>query len=552
MIPAGRPGAGWTVTVVTAAAVAVLLFSVTAAQHTSATFDEAVLVAAGVRGVVTGRWEMVIDQPPLAMYAYGLASRGTAETLPPEDVDGWAFEQRWTYARQLFFRLGNDADTILERARWVAAATATLVVLAAGAAAWWAAGPAAAVLAALFTALLPDVLAHGGVAYNDLPLALFFLLAAWALDAAVRRPTPWRGALAGAAVAGALGVKLSALALGPVALVLAALETVHRSDSGAWWRDLTVSGLVGILSAYVVMVVLYRGDTTLTLFRFNFHRTVLHAATGHPAPAYLLGRTSETGFWYFFPVAFLLKTPVGFQVALSVAVGLGLRELRHVANTRPGETFQRLAGWRGRGAVVGAAVFGIFLVRSNLNAGFRYALPVLPLLAVAAGTTFARFRHTHTVRWTLAALLALQSVSTLSAYPHMLAYSSILAGGRDEAHHMLVDSSLDWGQGLKELDAFMEDEGVERVALSYFGSVPPEAYGIAYEALPSFFRLEGGLTPHPTSSPRFTVISVTNLHGLYLQGRDPFADYRDREPYRVLGHTLLVFDEGQHVQSQAR
>ena len=176
-------------------------------------------------------------------------------------------------------------------------------------------------------------------------------------------------------------------------------------------------------------------------------------------------------------------------------------------------------------------MFGAFLARSSLNAGFRYALPVLPLLAVVGAVVWARRWSNPRVRASVLALVLLQALSTLSVYPHFLAYTSLWAGGRDEGHRAVAD--LDWGQGL-----------LERVALSYFGSAPPEAYGIEYVALPSFFRLRGGVTPEPGSAPRFTVISVTNLKGLYLQGRDPFAPYRQREPYRILGHTLAVFEEG--------
>jgi hypothetical protein len=89
----------------------------------------------------------------------------------------------------------------------------------------------------------------------------------------------------------------------------------------------------------------------------------------------------------------------------------------------------------------------------------------------------------------------------------------------------------------------MEDEGAASVRLSYFGSAPPEAYGIEYVALPSFFRLSLQRTPRAEPDPRFTVISATNLHGVYLQGMDPFAQYRSREPYRVLAHSLLVYEE---------
>ena len=108
---------------------------------------------------------------------------------------------------------------------------------------------------------------------------------------------------------------------------------------------------------------------------------------------------------------------------------------------------------------------------------------------------------------------------------------------------MLLDSNLDWGQELLELRLFMQEEGVASVRLSYFGSALPEAYGIEYVALPSFFRLARERTPGAAASPRFTVISATNLHGLYLQGRDPFASYRERQPYRILGHSLFVYDD---------
>jgi len=514
--------------------------AVRAAQRSSATFDEIVLVGGGVRGLMQGRWDMVIDQPPLPMYAYGLAARGAVTSLPPEDEDGWSFDSRWNYARSLFFQVGNDTAALLGRARWVAALTGAALVAAAGGFAWWAAGPVAGVLAAAMTALLPDVLAHGGVSYNDLPLAVMFLLSVWALDAALRRPSPTRAAVAGALVAGALCVKLSAIALAPIAVGLLALEGWHRGRDVPWWRSVALTGAVGLLAGYVVMVVLYRGDATLTLFRFNFYRTVFHVSEGHIAPAYLMGRTSATGFWYFFPVAALFKTPVAFQVALAGAGAVALRGLwTRGAGWRA--AIPGMVAWKGRAALLSAIVFAAFLANSSLNAGFRYALPVLPLLAVTGAALWARHWQNPRARAGVLALLVLQAVSTLSAYPHFLAYTSLWAGGRDAGHRVLAD--LDWGQGLLELRDFMDEEGVDRIALSYFGSAPPEAYGIDYEALPSFFRLDGGSAAQPGARPRFTVISSTNLQGLYLQGRDPFAAYRLREPYRILGHVLFVFEE---------
>ena len=344
-------------------------------------------------------------------------------------------------------------------------------------------------------------------------------------------------------MAGALCAKLSAVALAPVAVALLALEAWHRGRDASWWRSVAITGAVGIGAAYVAMVMMYRGDPTLTLFRFNFYSTVFHAAEGHIAPAYLMGRTSDTGFWYFFPIAALFKTPVAYQVLLAGAGVLTLRgQWRRRKDVRA--AIQEMVAWKGRGALLGLLVFTAFLLRSSLNAGFRYALPVLPLLAVVGAVLWARHWPNPRARAAIAILLVLQALSTLSAYPHFLAYTSLWAGGRDAGHRVLVDSSLDWGQGLLDLRDFMDEEGVDRVSLSYFGSAPPQAYGIEYESLPSFLHLEGGVTPRPEGRPRFTVISATNLKGLYLRGRDPFAAYRQRQPYRILGHTLFVFEDG--------
>ena len=527
------------VTVIAVAALAAGVLAHLGARHTSATFDEIILVSGGLRGVTEGRWDMVTDQPPLMMYAYGLAASSGHPDRPAEDRE-WLFDDRWDYARALFFRLGNDPTELLARARIVGTLIVAVLVAVAGAYAWWIAGPLAGSAAALFTALTPDVLAHGGVAYNDLPLALAYLLAVWALDVAVRLPTPLRAALAGLAVTAAFGIKLSALALVPVAaLVIVAGVWPHRSDR-EWLRGLGVALSVGAFALYASFVVLYRGDPTLTLFRFNFWRTVLHASGGHEAPAYLLGETSASGWWYYYPVAFFLKTPAAFQVILGLsAAGLIAAWLAR------GRKLESVLDWRGRGALLGVLVFGVFLLQSDLNAGFRYALPMMPLLAVLAAVGVARVwrRSGRPLRGLLVGLVALQAFSVLSVYPHFLAYSSVWAGGRDAAYRALVDSNLDWGQGLHELRDFMEDEGVSSVRLSYFGSAVPDAYGIEYVALPSFFRLDHERTPAAEASPRFTVISATNLQGLYLQGRDPFASYRAREPFRVIGHSLFVYDE---------
>ena len=88
-------------------------------------------------------------------------------------------------------------------------------------------------------------------------------------------------------------------------------------------------------------------------------------------------------------------------------------------------------------------------------------------------------------------------LGALRVSPHYLAYFNQIAGGPGNGYRCLVDSNLDWGQDLKGLKRYMDRNGITSIKLSYFGTVNPRQYGIAYEALPSFVPLprEAGRTP---------------------------------------------------------
>ncbi|MBX6362741.1 MAG: glycosyltransferase family 39 protein [Gemmatimonadetes bacterium] len=515
---------------------------VSAMRRTSATFDEIVFLATGARGYHLGRFDAVPDHPPVLQYLYGLPVYLAHPTFPAEFGSALHPGYRYAYAQRLLWESGNDAERLVFLARLVASAFALALVLGAWGVTRRLAGDDAALLAAGLVAFLPDVLAHGGVAYGDVPFAAAYLLAVAVFDAAVRRPSPARGALAGAVAALAVGIKYSALALAPLAVLLVAAEAATRPKDRAWRRGIGLALGAGLLALYLALVAIYRGDVALAQLREGLRLTRLHVEYGHGVPSYLLGHTSERGWWYFFPVAFLFKTPAALHALMLLAVLGGVRAARAAA---PGVAARlRVAlGSPLRAVWIALLVFLAFLLRSHLDIGFRYALPALPLLCilVAVGITRLWATSSRLVRGVVAALLVAYAASSLSFYPHFLAYTSEYAPGRDRGDEVLVDSSLDWGQGLLELRDFMRRERIDRVYLSYFGSALPAGYGIDYVPLPSFFVLPPARAPRPGDrEPAWVVVSATTLHGLYLVG-DPFARLRSRRPDRVLAHSLFVY-----------
>ena len=104
-------------------------------------------------------------------------------------------------------------------------------------------------------------------------------------------------------------------------------------------------------------------------------------------PAFLLGNYSDNGWWYYFPVAFLLKTPLP-TLALLIWAKVQLISYLWVRRSRQ---WSRLAAYSpvARLSLLDLAAllipawgyFGIGLT-SDINLGYRHLLPMLPSLAV--------------------------------------------------------------------------------------------------------------------------------------------------------------------------
>jgi hypothetical protein len=152
-----------------------------------------------------------------------------------------------------------------------------------------------------------------------------------------------------------------------------------------------------------------------------------------------------------------------------------------------------------------AVLLAAFILMSKIDYGIRYILPVLPLAMIYTGrlVPWAR-RQGKGVQAAAVALLLCYPLSILLATPDTIDYFNLLAGGRGD--RILIDSNLDWGQGLKRLRAYMDRERLEVIPLVYFGHVDPEIYGIRWRF------------PEP-GRPGPAAISANFLHGY------PYATY---------------------------
>ena len=339
---------------------------------------------------------------PLA-YNWRFKFKPLRELFPqgPDDWYYWPFLEGYSFGYTLLYDGTNHPERLLFAGRFMQAllslATAVALFL-------WArqlAGPAAGLLAAAGWAFNPVTLAYGHLVITDVAATLTILLAVWAFARFLDQPTPLRSALTGCAVGCALLTKFTALLLLPMFLAMA---VVSWSRSPAETRQLGKFGkcapLIALL-AWIVLLLGYaphwtpapflpadRAETLLVPGWFQFARRILippdffksvalqlgHARTGHEG--YLLGAWRMKGWWYYYPVAFALKTPIPLLLLTLAGLAWFFKNLRR-------QSARQVAPW------VAAAVYLGLAMASTINIGIRHLLPMIGLVAVGAAAQLA-------------------------------------------------------------------------------------------------------------------------------------------------------------------
>ena len=255
-------------------------------------------------------------------------------------------------------------------------------------------------------------------------------------------------------------------------------------------------------------------------------------------PSFLCGQYSTVGWWYYFPLAMLFKTPTLTLVAFLLCGAVGVAWL---ARSRPGLLDER---WWSLGCLLAPpAVFLVAAMASRLNIGLRHVLPVYPFLfilcGIAAGMAWRRWRRPCGLA--LGVVMVGLALETALAAPHYLSFFNTPSGGARGGLRLLGDSNLDWGQDLNLLAAWQRVHPSEKLYLCYFGEADPAYYGIRYTNLPG--GSEHGPAPELPREAGVLAVSATHLQGIYFDPslRRIYAPLRRKRPLAVLGGSIYLF-----------
>lgn len=513
--------------------------------RTSLTIDEGLHITSGYTILRTGDFRLVEEHPPLVKLLEALPLLLMPDLPDPTTLSGWDSDVAVTNSVRL---VGAAKDLVypyqpIDRLVFAARVPVALLAVLLGAVVFrWASdlwGRSGGLIALSLLAFDPNILAHGSVAGTDLGAALFITLALFLLVRFMRRSTISLLVLAGVALGLAQGAKLSSVMLLPVVVLLVLLRPARlgvRLFSLVSLLLIAFAVLWGIYAFELEVVAGVPFPVPASSHHIPWLRLRQHMTDGHAA--FLVGENRLQGWWYYFPVAFVLKSPLPVILALLSALAVFCRGPRRPLLDEGGLLLFPLL-------YAGSSLL------SPLNIGYRHLLPILPFLFIFSGRLAVAGRRVlaHGSRLTCigsriicCAFFAWHAVGTVRLFPHYLAYFNELAGGPDGGWRFLADSNTDWGQGYKDLARFQQERGTGPVRLSAFIFYDPAIYGVEYEPLTPM----RGDTP-PIFPSRFNpppgeyVISATTLDGIPLVDPEMYDWFRKHEPDARIAHVLFYY-----------
>jgi hypothetical protein len=199
----------------------------------------------------------------------------------------------------------------------------------------------------------------------------------------------------------------------------------------------------------------------------------------------------------------------------------------------------------------------VFVLGSTFLAadiGVRYIIPALPFACLLGGLALAFLVNSAGTWGRVAApvLCLWLVVEAVGIAPDHLSYFNEAACLPDSAGEIGVDggtrcgplwmddSNVEWGQGVKQLRSWMARNGQGRtLRLAYFGTFPPEQYGLAYEPVDE----QSLVSPPPPGLYALSANWVARIAAAVesvAPGASPWT--RQTAPVAIVGHAFYIYD----------
>lgn len=557
------------------------------------TNDEVVHIPAGYTYLSLDS-RMNPEHPPLQKILSGIFLLPLSPKVP-YGSPSWQNADQWEFGRLFLFQSSNDADKLIFWARFPTILLMIILGIFLFRFSRELFGEKVALISLFIYSFSPNIIAHGRLVTTDLAATLGTFLSLYCLWRFLENQTRKNLILAGITLGLALLLKFSTVLLLPLEIILYGVWLIKEKKLiKNFWRsslNLFLIFIIGLAMVWFVYGIFTLREPSSLIHSFigreinygmlaipqSYFKPFLHFLASNPLTkslswyltglamvfahgtgghtTYFLGQLGN-GWWYYFPVSFVLKTPIPILIFILLGLGVVFCDLflriYQFSKDRPmhllSSPFKNYLQKNFHLIYLGIPIliFWITSMKSSLNLGLRYLLPTYPFLDILLAyliylTLKYILRLGGFLKYSGLAIVSFLGVwyifSSLSIFPYYLGYFNEFIGGPKNAYKYSVDSNLDWGQGLKRLKIYMDKKGISHINLAYFGKADPDYYKINYH----YFR--------PEDEGRIqgkTAISATALQasGVFREGRWIFLyDFlRKKTPEDAVGYSILIYD----------
>lgn len=535
------------------------------------------------------------EHPPLLkeIAALPLAVLGSRVTSP-FTFNSWGDYNEWQFARDFLYKNKLPADTVLFLGRLPMMLLSILL----GIYIFRWTRELFGIRSGLFSLALycfaPNIIAHGRYITTDVGMAAFFFITIYYFTKYLKSPT-WKYLLLSAMFCGlAQASKFSAIILFiilPLLFIIRQLYVANFPSFGKTLKKMLQMMVIFLGTTYFILFIVYgleikrpiddfdvkklytQQDTIIktnslaeqnplvqrlisitntntksgtnirwvadhfpipayTYFR-GLVQLYLHNYNGHTA--YLLGQYSDFGWWYYFPIALFIKTPIAQLLMLCLLLYVVILSIGKTMRSKyPLFKYLSKINFSYYPLIVVPFVFFVFSMFGHINLGVRHIIIVYAFSFVLCGSLLYFKIFSNRIARIIVGLLLLGYIgAAISIFPHFTAYFNIIGRGPKNGPIYLTDSNIDWGQDVKKLKSYMDTNSIDHVCMSYFGQADLVTYGINYWYIPDNANFQGD-----RQLDCVVAISVTSL---YSRERE-YSWLLSYEPTARIGYSIYVYD----------
>src|SRR3989344_3243274 len=516
-----------------------------AASHDSAIFDESAHIPAGYSYVRYFDYRLNHEHPPLVKVLSGIPLLFLDLNFPTDNA-AWTTDVngQWSAGEKFLYEYRNDAEKLIFWARFGPISLTLFLIFFIYIFARQFLGPLWALLPTLLFGLSPNVLAHGYLVTTDIGATFGVIFSFYFFFRYLKKPTKKNIILAGLAFGIAQLLKFSNVLLALIFIVLIAVRILfestqnwHLYTSGEnikklflnfFWEYLRLAvvfliGFVLIYFVYAIFTLNYQQEMLLrdmysvignfepailrniaftiagvgilkplAVYVFGVY-SVLQRTVGGNA-TFFLGELSGKGWWYYFPVVYLLKETIPVLILFTVALVTTLR--------RTSLKLSQFGNYVRNNFEIFAMIFyvGFYWLNSivsPLNIGVRHILPTLPFIYILIALALKQwliFKNqalvfTNLGEMTLHYLRQLPAafgkylfllimvvwflIEVAVISPNYISYFNEFVGTKN-GYRYVTDSNYDWGQDLYRLKDWANKNRIQKISVDHFGGCLPK------------------------------------------------------------------------------